>query len=246
MSKKILLVSGHLPSDVRGQLFGGEGRLNIELVHLIENNLKSYCELTIYPDNRDLYRDLKNGNAVYDIRDYDYILEVHFNAGGGRGTNIQLHSLYKGGTSVEQNIIDRVASFGFRKRGANGITRRSDLLIMNRCYKYGIDHALIETCFGDSAADMAIYEAHKTEIGKAIADGIIEGFGLSGSEAKQMQVVNCSVVNIRQTPNGRVVATAKKGTTINIIGSGKDSDGDEWLEVRSGQHTGYVWPKYLA
>ena len=58
MSKRILLVSGHLPSDVRGQLYGGEGKLNIELVHPIEAKLKDYCELTLYPDNRDLYRDI--------------------------------------------------------------------------------------------------------------------------------------------------------------------------------------------
>ena len=251
MSKKILLVSGHLPSDVRGQMSGGEGKLNIELVHLIEKNLKQYCELTVYPDNRDLYKDLKQNNPVYDIRNYDYVLEIHFNSydGRARGSSIQIHESYKGGITVEKRIINNIAAFGFKKRGTDGIVRRSDLLVMNRCLKYGVDHALLETCFADNKEDISIYEKNKEAIGRAVANGIIDGFGLKNiiktDNKKSAEIVNCTVLNVRMTPNGRVTGTLKRGNIVEVTGKGKDSDGDVWAKIKYNNLSGYVWPKYL-
>ena len=246
--KKILLVSGHSPSDIRGQMYGGEGKLNIELVHLIEKNLEQCCELTVYPDNRDLYKDLKQNRAVCDIRNFDYIFEVHFNSstdGKARGSSIQIHKAYKGGITVEQRIINNIAAFGLKKRGTNGVVRRDDLLVMNRCLKYGVDYALLETCFGDNRDDMAIYEKNKLAIAKAIADGIIEGFGLDASGKKKGTVVNCSTLNVRKTPNGVIAGTVKRGTIVEVIGGGIDSDGDYWHMISYAGLTGYVWVDYL-
>lgn len=63
---------------------------------------------------------------------------------------------------------------------------------------------------------------------------------------KTATVVNCTALNIRSTPNGpKIVGTVSKGTVIEIIGEGKDSDGDVWTKVRKGTLEGYVWPKYL-
>lgn len=58
-------------------------------------------------------------------------------------------------------------------------------------------------------------------------------------------VVNCTALNIRKTPNGSVIATIHKGDTVEIIGAGKDSDGDSWTKIRKDKTEGYVWPKYL-
>lgn len=59
-------------------------------------------------------------------------------------------------------------------------------------------------------------------------------------------VAGCAALNVRKTPNGPAIAgTVKTGTVLEVIGSGKDSDGDTWTRVQYGSLTGYVWPKYL-
>ena len=66
-----------------------------------------------------------------------------------------------------------------------------------------------------------------------------------GSSVQTATVVNCSALNVRKTPNGAVSATIHKGDTVQIIGSGKDSDGDTWTKIQCGKIFGFVWPKYI-
>lgn len=65
------------------------------------------------------------------------------------------------------------------------------------------------------------------------------------SSVQTATVVNCSALNVRKTPNGAVSATIHKGDTVQIIGSGKDSDGDTWAKIQCGKISGFVWPKYI-
>ncbi len=90
--------------------------------------------------------------------------------------------------------------------------------------RYGISHALIETCFIDDADDMALYRKVKPQIAKAIAAGIAEGFGLkyndttaAGTQApekKEEENTTMTEVEIRklvtQTIAGMDVATTAK------------------------------------
>lgn len=64
--------------------------------------------------------------------------------------------------------------------------------------------------------------------------------------AKQIATVTgCKALNIRKTPNGAVLTSVSAGAVLDVIGSGKDSDGDTWAKVQHGSLTGYVWPKYI-
>ena len=111
-------------------------------------------------------------------------------------------------------------------------------------------YALIETCFYDNASDMDIYKKNKDKVAQAIARGIIDRFGLDSSKGSNIvkgTVVVCSYLNVRSTPNGKpIVGVLKAGSTVYIIGEGKDSDGDTWYKVQAGSIVGYVWPKYIA
>ena len=252
---KILLVSGHRPGHNPCKATGvDEGSLNAELVRSLLPLLSPYAQVDVYPYERDMYQDNKNGCLKVSLKDYRYIFEVHFNAGGGRGTSVQLHSAYKGGISVEQAIVDNVAALGFKKRGSNGIVRRNDLLNMNTALRLGVDYALIEVCFYDNAADLALFRQKKEVVAQAIAGGIIDRFGLragdAGSSSGQAEsrntvVTGCSSLNVRRTPNGSVLGTVKGGSALKITGIGKDSDGDVWYKVTAGSLSGYVWPKYV-
>lgn len=179
---KILIVSGHVSGYNYSKNTGyNEGDLNIELAQLVKPQLDAFADVTLYPVERNMYTDNKNGKLAVNLSDYDYIFEIHFNAfdGSAYGTSIYLHSDYMGGISVEQAIIENMRSIGFRIRGNNGINRKSTLLNMNTAYKLGIDYALIETCFYDNKNDMELYQKNKNAVAFAIADGIIDKFGLT-------------------------------------------------------------------
>lgn len=62
---------------------------------------------------------------------------------------------------------------------------------------------------------------------------------------KTAKVVGCTNLNLRSTPNGTTVRTVYAGAVLEVIGEGKDSDGDTWTKVNYGGTVAYVWPKYI-
>lgn len=175
---KILLISGHKENYNPSKLTGvEEGDLTIELVKLITKRLEGYAEVTAYPYDRDMYHDNKNGCLKVNLKDFNYVFEVHFDAfnNKAKGTSILIHSDYRGGISVEKNILAKLVLLGFENRG---IVYRNDLLNMKTCLDLGVDYALLETCFFDNPDDMKLYKAKKDKVADAVVNGIIEGFGL--------------------------------------------------------------------
>lgn len=181
---KILLVSGHTSGYNKCSETGvNEGDLNIELVRLLYARLVNYADVQSYPYSKDMYRDNKEGDLAVNLTDYDYIFEVHFNAGKGSGCSIYLHEDYTGGVGVENNILNNLKKLGVKLRGKNGFNRTSTLLNCNTAHKLNIDYALIETLFYDNTYDMEWYTLHKEDVADAVANGIIDGFGLKQIEA---------------------------------------------------------------
>lgn len=196
---KILLISGHTSGYNSCKATGvNEGDLTIELVKLLANRLEGYAEISVYPYDRDMYHDNKNGCLKVNLKDYDYIFECHFNGfnGKARGTEILIHSDYKGGISVEKNILAKMVLLGFQNRG---IKYRNDLLNMKTCLDLGIDYALLETCFYDNSEDMKLHK--KDKVADAVARGIIEGFGLKkGLQAVDLKNLSSAQVIAKVAP----------------------------------------------
>ena len=67
----------------------------------------------------------------------------------------------------------------------------------------------------------------------------------TGTTVQTATVTGCTALNVRKTPNGAVIGTLHKGDTVEIIGTGTDSDGDTWTKIQKGTLAGYVWPKYI-
>lgn len=181
---KILLVSGHTSGYNADRLTGvNEGDLNIELTDWLSERLDGYAEVTVYPYERDMYHDNLNGQLQVELKTFDYVLEIHFNAFNGsvNGTEIYVHRDYTGGTTVEEKILRKVTALGFANRG---LKRRDDLLNMNVCFEQGVDYALLEVCFYDSPIDMERYAPIKGTVADVIVSGIVEGFGLAGGLAE--------------------------------------------------------------
>ncbi|MBQ4109689.1 MAG: N-acetylmuramoyl-L-alanine amidase [Clostridia bacterium] len=183
---KILLIAGHGQGDP-GAVGNGfsEADLTRETVTAISKNLENYAEVDVFDFGKNMYQYLKDGNT-YPFNNYDYVLEVHFNAfnGSAYGTEVLVHQ-NEASVSVEEKILENMALLGFVKRG---VKKRSDLLVMNTVKKiYGVSHALLEVCFIDNKGDMERYQANKEGVFKAIAEGIKSGFGLVPSEENPPQ-----------------------------------------------------------
>jgi len=173
---KILLISGHCKSSV-GAVGNGYSEYIItrEFAKLIKNHLSSYATVDLYnADNVNLNAYDTVSASINDFKGLDYILEIHFNAGGGTGSEIYITSS-ETGRSVETAIVNKLSSL-YRNRGVKVEDFKVIKTIKN---SLGISTALLEVCFIDSASDMTIYASQKDTVAKLVSDGIVEGFGLN-------------------------------------------------------------------
>lgn len=177
---KILLISGHGAGD-SGAVGNGykEADLTREVVNILKNKLSNYAQVEVYNQSRNAFKDVGNGTLQVNWSNYNYVFEVHFNAGGGKGTEIYTTREEKAKT-VEQKVMDKLGQY-FTVRGV----KEKNFNVIYSAKKSGVSSALLETCFIDNANDMNIYQSNKDGICQAIAEGIAEGFGLKAEEPSQ-------------------------------------------------------------
>lgn len=95
----------------------------------------------------------------------DIFISIHFNAGGGYGTEIYTHN----GKKLEEaiNILNDMSSLGFKNRG---IKNGSSLAVIRNTKATAI---LVEVAFIDTVSDMDLYDLLGAEaIGNVIASRI--------------------------------------------------------------------------
>ncbi|RGB58610.1 MULTISPECIES: N-acetylmuramoyl-L-alanine amidase [Bacillota] len=170
---KILLIAGHGAGDPGASGCGyQEAKLTRDLVNIIAPKLRVYATVDVYDQTRNAYYDCQNG--TFKIGNYDYVLEVHFNAfnGSAYGTEIYVTDREKG-TTVEQAIMRNLSKY-FSVRGV----KVTNFLVINTVKDKGISAALLETCFIDNQKDMNKYQQNKNAIADSIVKGIVDEFGL--------------------------------------------------------------------
>lgn len=186
---KVLLIAGHGAGD-SGAVGNGykEADFTRKIVAALEQKLKKYCSVGVYPTSRNAYDDVQNGTFANHvpggIRSYNYVFEVHLNSsaddpdGNGvtTGTEIYITSAEEGYT-VETAILENVCSMGFRNRGV----KRKDFSVIATCKNYGVSSALLESCFIDDQDDVDLLVPNIDEFAQKVVDGIAEGFGLKAS-----------------------------------------------------------------
>lgn len=182
----ILLIAGHGEGDsgATGQGYK-EADLAREVVAMLDSELYGDMEYYVYNTDLNCYRQCKN-NYCPDWTQFDYVMEIHFNAynGSARGTEI-LKDVSRETHEIEDEMLEEMERFGFTNRG---VKTRTNLLNMSLCTRAGVDYALFEICFIDSRVDMAIYEQYKTDIVSAIADILKKYFGETVSNASLYKV----------------------------------------------------------
>ena len=197
---KILLISGHGAGDVGAtSKFGVEAEETIYMVKKIKEALSGYATVSLYATERNAYKDVINKKLKVDFDDYDYVLELHFNAcvndikGNGKTTGTEIYVTTAEKTvGVEKRILSELSKFGLKNRGV----KKKNFTVIAKAKAQGTSSALLETCFIDDADDMKIYEEKKDDIAKSIAEAIITQFKL------------------KKTTN--VSTSIKKGDTVSI------------------------------
>ena len=182
---KILLIAGHGAGDP-GAVGNGckEADLTRELAKLIQDKLKNYATVDIADTNINWYSHICEKGAGFNFKGYDYVLELHFNAikpdaGDGKTKGVEIYvTKQEKGTTVEENIIKRIASIGFTNRGV----QRKNWGVITYIKNQGVSSALLEVCFIDDADDMALYKNTKQGVAISVVNGIVEGFGLKAIE----------------------------------------------------------------
>ena len=112
---------------------------------------------------------LKDQTNFANKKAYDVVVQIHFNAGGGTGTE----TLYRSATGKKYaNQVNEKLSTMYKNRGIkhdiNDVGRKLHWLSST---KYPA--ILIETCFVDSKTDTDKYINNKDATAKLIAEGII-------------------------------------------------------------------------
>lgn len=193
---KILLIAGHGNGDP-GAVGNGykESELTREVVSLVKPFLSRFDGVTvdIADPSKNWYDYICKKGNTFNFRSYDYVLEVHFNAGVGdttgngktTGTEIYITTIEKGAT-VEENILNGIVLLGFKNRGV----KRKNWTLINHIKKQGVSAALLEVCFIDDKDDMKLYSANVDEIASAIANGIKKGFGLKEKVAQSTELTS--------------------------------------------------------
>lgn len=190
---KILLVAGHGDGDP-GACSNGykEADLARNFVSLLSAYIKQYAIVDIFDTTKNMYRYLKNGDT-FNFSPYDHVLEIHFNSGGGTGTEILAHTNQQD-VSVEQNIVNDIEKLGITNRG---VKRRSNLGTMNRLFKLKKRYSLLEICFIDSISDMNFYLQNAEQIAEAVSESIRMSYDIP-EPVKKLTSVNDIVWELSQ------------------------------------------------
>ena len=180
MSKtlRILLIAGHGAGDPGAVGYGTEATETRRVLNEVKALFGGYDVIVdVYPTNRNAYADIGNGTLQVNFANYDYVFEIHFNsAANPEATGVEIWVTYvEQGITVEQAIVNKVASLGYSNRGV----KREDFRVIRTAKNKGTSAALIETCFISNKVDMNKYNSNFTKVCNAMVEGIAEGFGIS-------------------------------------------------------------------
>ena len=154
----ILIIAGHGNGDPGAcSTYGIEANETRKVANKLQQLLKPYMNIVMYPQNRNAYNDVYNGCFQVSLANIDYVFEAHFNSSDNataRGTEIYVTPM-EIGTSVEQKIVNNLASIGFANRGV----KSEDFAVIHYCKNRGVSSALVETCFISNKSDMDIYRS---------------------------------------------------------------------------------------
>lgn len=196
---KLLLISGHGAGDPGAtSSIGGvayrEADETRRVTAALSKALAAYCDVTVYPTDRNAYEDYKKGTlaALAGFSAYDYVLEVHFNAlkaatADGKTKGVECYvPVGAESETTETAICKAVAAAGLTNRGV----KRYNWAVISKAQQSGTRASLLEVCFIDDPDDIAVYKARFQVIVDAIASAIITAYNLKEDTMTGEEIYN--------------------------------------------------------
>lgn len=200
---RILIIAGHGQGDVGAYATYGkttyyEYKYTREFASLIMKKLQasagSAMQITMYDQDYDCFQVVSGRKEGPNPKftNYDYVLEVHFDASGASTKDLKGDGKYKGvcmivnvdkkkkDRKLDQAILDGILDTGF-KQFAGGVLSDQQFLgytLCNArtCQGLGVSYGLLETAFIDDRDDMKFYNTNKNKMAQAVADAICQYF----------------------------------------------------------------------
>lgn len=240
--KKLLLIPGHGDGDpgacaIINKVRYKEADEAVKVCKSLQTQLKHYNILVdIYNTKKNAYKELCNRHSI-PFSGYDYVLEVHFNAGAcdtkgnGKTTGVEILLPTRNtpkNQSLEKQLVKAVASIGFKNRGV----KVAQLKVINTASVAGVSASLLEVCFIDDKDDMLLYSKKKAAIASVLAQVFIDKWKLKMTARVLSQVAFRSAKKV--TPSNRLlwIPEEKEVTVLKEEGS--------WLKVKYGGMSGYI------
>lgn len=181
---RVLLISGHGDGDNGAS---GNGFTEYKLTRDVVNTVavlmsEKGIDVTKSSPDTDWYKYYRNRD--FDYTEYDFVLEVHFNSGGGTGTECFVPD-GRVPNEIDKKILNNICNVtGYRNRGF----KENNWTNIYEAWKQGVPSQLLEVCFIDSADDMKIYQNMFNEICAAIADAFaVEEEGLTLEQYNELK-----------------------------------------------------------
>ena len=188
---KLLLISGHGAGDPGAtSSIGGvayqEADETRRVTAPLSKALAAYCDVTVYPTDRNAYEDYRKGTltALAGFSAYDYVLEVHFNAlkavtADGKTKGVECYvPAGQSDTALASALCAGIAARGLKNRGV----KKKNWSVIYTAHRSGTPAALLEVCFLDDADDMALYTARFNAIVQSMAEAVIDTYHLKKEE----------------------------------------------------------------
>ena len=201
---KILICAGH---TLKGKGTGATGYINESeenrsLSNIVVKYLKLAGHTVDYYEINEANDYLQKQVAKANSKDYDLVVQIHFNANKTTDKEMGTETLYLSESGkVWAEKINAKLSTVFKNRG---VKKRTDLYWL-KCKPIAV---LIETCFVDSKADTDKYLANKNKVGKLIAEAIHR------SEIKEEEVfyrVVCGSYSKKENATAQIELLKSKG-----------------------------------
>lgn len=243
MAKKIIITIGHGTADDGKSYDSGAVSKNKKYHEFkIAKEIGKYAQ-KYYNEHYAEHCDLMNYDGSLSLQErinrlkddtYDFIAEIHLNAGGGTGTECYYHHLSERGKKYAEAITNNIAStFDVKNRGAKtklGTSGNDYFGIIRSTKPCAI---LVETVFIDTDADLAKVKTAtgQKKCGEAIAKAIASVRGLK-EKKKETTVkaetkskfpykvrINTATLNVRAGAgtNYKVKTTVHKNEVYTIV-----------------------------
>lgn len=242
MNKKVCIIVGHGKSKSGGYDSGAVSKDGKTQEFRIAKEIAKYaadylgCALMNY--NGDLY--LTDRIRKVNAADYDFIAEIHLNAGGGKGVEVFYYNGSPTGLKVSKEICAEIAqTLGVENRGAKvrtGENGKDYFAIIRDTKPTAI---LVETVFIDNTSDLAKVKTAdgQRKCGEAIGRAIEKSFGVGKAGIKVE--IKAKSLNVRSGAGktNKIVGYVKTGEILEISETdaasawGRLSDGRGWISL---------------